>query len=96
MAAGIWVRLIEHNRTCRDTLAPCAREDWQEALTEACHTLDVPRPILIPKHLRDYQQFSQTRFLPEHFVESVSFDRMELEYIDPEAKKKKKINKKYL
>jgi hypothetical protein len=96
MAAGIWVRLVKSNRTEKDVTEPCARETWEEALTAACHTLDVPRPILLPKHRRDFTQFAQTRFLPEHFVESVAFDRMEVEYIDPDAKKKKKINEKYL
>ena len=31
---------------------------------------------------------SQARFLPDHFVESVNFDRMEVEFIDPDKKKK--------
>ena len=50
--------------------------------------------MILPRHLRDYERFRQMRFLPEHFVESVSFDRMEVEYIDPEAKKS--VNEKYL
>lgn len=96
MAAGIWVRLVTKNHIDRDMTAECARDGWEEALTEACHTLDMPRPIVMPKHRRDFEQFSQTRFLKEHFVESVPFDRMEVEYIDPESRKKKKINEQYL
>ena len=34
------------------------------------------------------------RFLKEHFMEDVSFDRMEVEFIDPE--KKKGLNEEYL
>ena len=30
----------------------------------------------------------EARFLPEHFMESVPFDRMEVEFIDPDKKKK--------
>ena len=30
-----------------------------------------------------------TRFLPDAFVEQVAFQRLEIEYIDPEAPKKK-------
>jgi hypothetical protein len=33
--------------------------------------------------------FGQTRFLPDAFLDSVDFDRMEIEYIDPDAKKKR-------
>ena len=44
--------------------------------------------MILPRHERDWDQFSQARFLPDHFVESVGFDRMEVEFIDPDKKKK--------
>ena len=50
--------------------------------------MDVPRPIVLPRHERDWEQFSQVRFLKEHFIEDVPFDRMEVEYIDPDKKKR--------
>lgn len=88
MATGIWVRLMKKNRIDRDITAPCSLETWQGALENACQKLDVPRPMILPRHERDWDQFSQARFLPDHFVESVSFDRMEVEFIDPDKKKK--------
>ena len=89
MAAGIWVRLMRKNRIEQDTTVECMPENWQTALEEACHKLDVARPMVLPRHERDWEQFSQARFLKEHFVEEVSFDRMEVEFIDPDKKKKK-------
>ena len=94
MARGIWVRLIKHGKIKESNVQPCAAEDWEDALTEACRQLDAPKPVILPRHERDYAQFHQARFLPEHFVESVAFDRMEVEYIDPEAKKA--VNERYL
>ncbi len=88
MASGIWVRLMKKNRIDRDATCPCTLDTWQEALEMACHQLDVPRPMILPRHERDWEQFSQARFLSDHFVESISFDRMEVEYIDPDKKKK--------
>lgn len=88
MATGIWVRLMKKNRIDKDMTAPCSLETWQEALETACQKMDVPRPMILPRHERDWDQFSQARFLPDHFVESVSFDRMEVEFIDPDKKKK--------
>ena len=88
MAAGIWVRLMEKNRIHRDLTVECAHEHWQEALQEACHQMDVPRPIILPRHERDWEQFNQARFLKEHFIEDVPFDRMEVEFIDHDKKKK--------
>lgn len=94
MAGGIWVRLMKRTRIEKDITRPCEREDWQDALDEACQKLDVPRPMVLPRHDRDWDEFSQTRFLKEHFMEDVGFDRMEVEYIDPDAKKG--INERYL
>lgn len=86
MATGIWVRLMKKSHISRDMVAPCGLDDWQDALEKACHDLDVPRPMLLPRHERDWEEFSQVRFLPDHFVESVDFDRMEVEFIDPDRK----------
>ena len=89
MATGIWVRLIRKNRIENSAHVECALSDWQSALDTACHQLDIPRPLLLPRHERDWAQFRQARFLKEHFVEDVPFDRMEVEFIDPENQKKK-------
>ena len=88
MATGIWVRLMHKNRIEKDVTAECSLSDWQEALDSACRRLDVPRPMILPRHERDWEQFSQARFLKEHFVEDVPFDRMEVEFIDPDRKKR--------
>ena len=88
MATGIWVRLMRKTHIVKDATVPCAIQDWQQALDEACRQLDVPRPLLLPRHERDWEQFSQARFLKEHFMEDVSFDRMEVEFIDPDKKKR--------
>ena len=89
MAAGIWVRLMRGNRIEKDVTVDCPREEWQEALGRACHTLDAAKPMILPRHERDWEQFSQVRFLREHFIEDVPFDRMEVEFIDPDRKKNK-------
>ncbi len=92
--AGIWIRLMRKNRIQRDVSVECAREEWRDALDRGLEKLDTARPLLLPRHERDWAEFGQTRFLKEHFMEEVSFDRLEVEWIDPEARKK--INEKYL
>ena len=84
---GIWLRLVSKNKIIRDVTVPCDREGWAEALEEGVHTLDVPRPMVLKKHERDFEEFGQMRFLKEHFIEDVSFDRMEMEWIDTEKTK---------
>ena len=94
MAAGIWVRLMRKTKIDRDVTVPCTHAEWREALEKACHDMDVPHPVLLPRHERDWAEFSQARFLRDQFMEDVPFDRMEVEFIDPD--KKKRINEMYL
>ena len=88
MAGQLWVRVIRKNKIAESRTAPCAYEGWREALDTVCRTLDISQPVILPRHERDWDQFGLTTFLPEHFMESVSFDRMELQYIDPDRKKR--------
>ena len=84
----LWGRIIRHHRIEKSVIVPVENEDVMEALREICHTLDLQFPMLLPKHEREFTDFSRTSFLPEHFVEPVSFQRLEIELLQPEAQKK--------
>lgn len=87
MAGSIWVREIKRNKIVKDVVVPCKNRDWETALVAACRELDVAAPMVVKRHEKDFKEFRQVRFLPEHFMEHVGFDRMEVEYFDPEEKK---------
>lgn len=84
MAGQLWVRLIKKTKIAGDSVVPCRPESWKEALQKACRELDLPLPILLPKHEREWEEHGRTRFAAEHFMEGVPFDRMEIEYFDPD------------
>lgn len=92
MATALWVRTIRRQRMDRQLVVPCGRFDPMDALTEACHQLDLSVPLWLDKHQRDWDEFAQTRFLPDAFMDAVDFDRLEIEFIDPDAKKKRSAN----
>lgn len=85
----LWVRLIKNHRIARQEIVPCPWGDQHEALREACHTLDVPFPIWLDKHKNEFETFRHTAFTDDHFVESIPFDRMEIEFLDDTGKKKR-------
>ncbi|MBQ8073337.1 MAG: hypothetical protein IJ231_06200 [Clostridia bacterium] len=89
MASALWVKTIEGHRIHRQATVACSREDPRDALLEACHALDLPEPIWLDKNQREWEEFGMTRFLPDAFFEAVPFQRLEIEYIDPDAPKKK-------
>lgn len=79
----LWVRLIRRHRVERDALIACDREDPEAALQELLPTMDLSQPVWMERNRLDWEEYGLTRFLPEHFLESVSFDSMELSYIAP-------------
>ena len=89
MASALWVKEIRHHRIDRQATAPCTRDDPQDALAEACRELDIPKPLWLDKHQREWDEFGMTRFLPDAFFESVPFDRLEIEFINPRKQKKR-------
>ena len=90
MAGKLWARQIRKNKMVADAVAACSRAGWQEALAVCCRQMDLGVPMVLARHLQDWDSFSQTRFLPEHFMEPVRFDRLEVEYFDPDEAAKKK------
>ena len=89
MNTALWVRTIRRHRMDRQLVEPCAHGEVREALSEACRKLDISRPIWLEKNEREWAEFNQTRFLPDAFMEAVDFDRLEIEFIDPDAKKRR-------
>ena len=88
-ASALWVRTIRHHRIDRQATVPCGRDDPRDALLAACHELDLPEPLWLDKNQREWEEFGMTRFQPDAFFEGVVFQRMDIEYIDPDAPKKK-------
>lgn len=88
MAGKLWVRQIMKNKLARDVVVPCEDMDWLEALRLACQQMDLSVPIVVARHERDWQSFRLLRFLPGEFLETVRFDRLEVEYFDPDSRKK--------
>lgn len=89
MATSLWVRTIRHHRMDKQITLPCGRRDPRDALEEACHQLDISRPIWLDKNTREWKEFGQTRFMPDSFMEEVDFERLEIEFIDPDVRKKR-------
>ena len=54
-------------------------EDWSEPFSRLCRKLNLSRPVILSKHVRDLTVFSHTVFYPADFMEPVDFDRFEIE-----------------
>lgn len=81
----LWGKTRLDNRTVRSETtvvrAKSAHEvgDWSEPFAELCHKMNLSRPVILKKHVRELTEFSHTVFLPQDFLEPVDFDRFEVE-----------------
>ena len=89
----IWAKCLREQKIQKDVVQefaparPSELSGWSEVLVALCRPLDLARPVLMQKHVRELAQFSRTVVYPQDFMESVDFDRFEIE-IFPEKKKK--------
>lgn len=85
----LWARKIRGQRIIMSETVPCDPTDLQDALLELCRRMDVPRPLWLNKHEKEYNAFGRTAFSQDHFIESIPFTKLEIELIVPESLKKK-------
>ncbi|MDL2317590.1 hypothetical protein LJC74_00660 [Eubacteriales bacterium OttesenSCG-928-A19] len=85
----LWARAIRRHRIARSETVPMENDDLVDALGLLCAKLDIPRPMMLGKHEREWEQFGLTSFARDDFIEKIPYDRLEVERIDPDAKKKR-------
>ncbi len=81
----LWVRLLLRHKIIRQATVPCQKGNEADALLAALKDFDAPAPVWLAKHRREMDEFSRTWFSKSDFVESVSFDRLEIELIDEDG-----------
>ncbi|MDR0840261.1 MAG: hypothetical protein LBN26_02595 [Christensenellaceae bacterium] len=93
----VWAMIKTDDHIVRDTLFDVGYakrgdvQDWPALVGEACHALDLARPVILRKHLHDISAFSRVVFKPDDFMEQVVFDRFEIEILfDKKADAKNK------
>ena len=50
-------------------------------IAEICHKLDIPSPIVLPMHIKQFTHYNNTTFKVSDFVESIYFDKLVIENI---------------
>lgn len=87
--ARLWAKIMVKHRIARQMTVPCAWGEAEAALTEVCREFDIPCPIWLGKHEREFDEFRHTVFFPEHFMEDVPFQKLEIEYLEDDNKKRR-------
>lgn len=90
MEIQLWGRLVRGQKILKSLTVPCDPSDIAPALETLCHGFDVQRPLFLQKHAREMAGFGRTAFTKDHFMEAITFTRLEIEVILPEEEKKKR------
>ena len=77
----LWGRIIRNHRIVKNETLTIEDGDIEAAFVELCRLFDVQRPIQLPKHDREFEQFGRTFYSREHFTEPVDFARLEIELL---------------
>ena len=83
----LWGRIIKNHRIEKSETVEIEDGNIEEAFLEICRRFDVQRPLQLPKHNREFEQFGRTFYAKEHFTESISFQKLEIELLMPEGEK---------
>ena len=88
----LWAKVLQHHKIVKDTVQefasarPSSVPEWHAVLTELCRPLDLSVPVILMKHVQEWDQFQRAVFRKGDFMEPVPFDAFEVE-IFPEKKK---------
>lgn len=52
-----------------------------DMLASLCHSLNIPTPVLLDKHVYDFNLFNHCTFKPDDFIEDVIFDSFVVQYV---------------
>lgn len=54
-------------------------DDFLSYLAEICHDMDIPTPVILKSHIKNYLLYNIAKFRKTDFVESVNFDMLIIE-----------------
>ncbi len=84
----IWGKLMKNNRFLQDMVVEIdnpsmSRQDKiDEALDQFTMAFDLQKPMWFDKNTKEMDQFSRTHFYDDQFIESITFDYLEIEIIE--------------
>lgn len=88
----IWALLRKNQRIQQDivlefaTPRPVEADAWQPVIDMLCQGLNLSRPVILSKHIKQLNAFARTTFSPADFIESVGFDTFEIELFPEDEK----------
>lgn len=83
----LWGKIILNNKIVLDKTVEISELSYINKkinlyLDEICNDLDIPKPIWMEAHKRDFVKYNKADFTQESFLEEIDFDRFEIEIFE--------------
>ncbi len=83
----LWAKKFKNNRMLTDIVIEDNTEDTRthkvfNALDRACQTFDLSRPIWLDKNIKEFKRYDKVRFTQDNFIDTISFDYLEIHVIE--------------
>lgn len=79
----IWARTLIDNKLINSYIYESDEDfvidNFEKYVQEICYHMDIPNPIILIKHIKNYIIFNHAIFEKEDFVEKIYFDRLFLQ-----------------
>lgn len=74
----IWARLVSDDKIQKDMLysspLKLTKANYELWLRDICHALDIPNPVLLDHHYKNFVNFHNSKFKQDDFIESLDYD----------------------
>lgn len=80
----IWGKIIkkEHVLKSKTIVVDPSTITFFDMLKNMCEALNISTPVLLEKHVYDFNVFHMCMFKPDDFIEDVLFDKFTLELVN--------------
>lgn len=79
----IWGKLIKDEKILKDYLLEKDEKfsivSFLDYVEDMCYNLDIPQPVVLKYHIKNYFTFNNAKFKAGDFVEHINFDEFVLE-----------------
>lgn len=83
----LWAKIFEDNHMLRDTVICDDSPDTRthkifHAIDEICYEFDLGKPIWLDSTIQEFKRHDKVRFTQDNFIETISFDYLEIHVIE--------------
>jgi len=79
----IWAKLLVNHRVKKGIIFEAGEEysagNFFKYIEAICTILKNPTPVILKKHINEFENFNTTKFTAVDFVEEINFDKLVIE-----------------